>query len=116
MSDSQRFLLDENIPKSVGEFLKSRRFNAEYGPKGITNSELIALARNRETTLITRDEDFLNTSLYPPKEHKGIIVPVAHPPKADKLITLLERAINTINDYKEKTIVISESGIKIIKE
>jgi len=91
-------------------------FNAEYGPKVVTNSEQITLAKNREATLITRDEDLLNTSLYSPKESKGIIVLVAHPPKAGKLITLLEKAINTINDYKEKTIVISESGIKIIEE
>jgi len=67
MSGSQRFLLDKNIPKSVREFLKSRGFNAEYGPKEITNSELITLAKNREATLITRDEDLTHHFTRPKK-------------------------------------------------
>ena len=45
MSDL-RFLLDENIPKSVMNFLKSKKILVEYVPKGIKNSRVAEITKN----------------------------------------------------------------------
>ena len=71
---SSRFLLDENIPIEVREFLNSKGFSAEYVPRGIANSEVALLARREKRVLITRDTDFLNSDMFPPNEYYGIVV------------------------------------------
>jgi predicted nuclease of predicted toxin-antitoxin system len=58
----------------------------EYAPKGLKNRELASLAISRECILVTRDKDFTNTSLYPPKRFYGMIILDIHPPRAEKLI------------------------------
>lgn len=93
---SSKFLLDENVPMEVREFLNSKGFSAEYVPKGIVNSEGASLAREEKCALLTRDTDFLNSDMFPPNEFYGMVVFLIHPPKPERLVKatalLLERA------------------------
>jgi predicted nuclease of predicted toxin-antitoxin system len=50
-----RFLLDENIPKLVKNFLESKGYIAEYPPKGVKNMELASLAMSKGYIPLTRD-------------------------------------------------------------
>jgi len=55
MSSSLKFLLDENIPIEVKKFLESKGFLAEYVPKGVVNSKVASLAKEKKLILLTRD-------------------------------------------------------------
>ena len=85
MSDL-KFLLDENIPKSIMNFLKSKRIPVEYVPKGIKNNKVAEIAKEKKAVLMTRDSDFANMLMYPPEKFYGIIVFQIHPPKPESLI------------------------------
>jgi predicted nuclease of predicted toxin-antitoxin system len=52
----------------------------------VKNRELASLALSKGYILLTRDYDFANTILFPPKQFYGIIILQIHSPKADKLI------------------------------
>jgi len=110
-----KFLLDENIPKLVKFFLESKGYTAEYSPKGIKNRELASLAIRKGYILLTRDFDFANTILYPPKQFHGIIVLHIHPPKAEKLIKEIESLLTKIKDFEGKLLILKEGSIEIIE-
>src|SRR3989344_6830147 len=112
MSDS-KFLLDENIPKSVRKLLRSEGFKAEYTPKGISNGRLASLAIKEESVIVSRDSDFLNTSLFPPKEYPGIIVFVIHPPKAEKLTSSLSSLLSEVSEFRGKLFTVEEDGFEV---
>lgn len=60
MSDL-RFLLDENVPRSVTRFLRAEQNYVEYVPKGAKNSSVAQFAKEQKAILVTRDSDFANT-------------------------------------------------------
>lgn len=115
MPNSPKFLLDENIPRSVKQFLESKGFSAEYTLKGISNSKAIALAKKKKSVFITRDTDFLNTSLFPPKDFPGILVLQIHPPKAEKIVKALASFLAEVKEFKGKLFVIEENWFKIVE-
>ena len=110
-----KFLLDENIPIQVKNFLKSKGHIAEYSTKGIKNKELASLALNKQYILLTRDRGFANTILFPPKQFYGIIVLQIHPPKAEKLIKEIESLLTKVKEYKGKLLIIKDGELKIIE-
>jgi len=113
-SNSPKFLLDENIPKSVKRLLETEGFSAEYAPKGIVNSKLASLSKEKETALVSRDSDFLNTSIFPPEEFSGIIVFVIHPPKAEKLVRASSLLLSEVKEFKGKLFIVDEEGYEVI--
>ena len=108
-----RFLLDENIPRSVKRFLESKGFSAEYKEKGVKNSELLSIARKTGSVLVSRDKDFLETSLFPPKEYTGIIVFRIHPPKPEKLVRALSLLLSQAKEFNGKLFVVNEEGYEV---
>ena len=116
MSSSLRFLLDENVPIEVKEFLESRGFQAEYTPKGAKNRKVALLAEEKKLVLFTRDTDFLNTDLFPPKEYFGIVVFRIHPPRPEKLIEGTASLLEEVKDFKGRLFVVGEGWVKIPPE
>ena len=114
MSDL-KFLLDENIPKSVMNFLRSKKISVEYVPKGAKNSKVAEIAKEEKAVLITRDSDFANPLLYPPEKFYGIIVFQIHPPKSELLIKALSNFIEETNDFERRLFIINREGFKIIE-
>ena len=47
-----KFILDENVPRSVYKYLRSKDYKVEYVPKSISNSQVIQLAMREKATLI----------------------------------------------------------------
>lgn len=115
MPDSPKFLLDENVRMEVKEFLESAGFSAEYAAKGISNGKLASLAKQKKFILLSRDRDFLNSSMFPPKEFSGIIVLAVHPPTAEKLVKALSSLLGGINEFKGKLFVVEEGGFEIVE-
>lgn len=114
MSNSLKFLLDENIRIEVKKFLESKGFSVEYAEKGISNGKLISLSKNKGFILLTRDKDFINVSLFPPKDLFGIIVLTIHPPLAEKLIKSLKLLLGLVKEFKGKLFIVKEEGFEII--
>ena len=112
MSNSPKFLLDENIPRAVRRLLESKGFSAEYAAKGVVNGKLASLSKTGELVLVSRDSDFLNRSMFPPKEFSGIIVFVIHPPKREKLVAALSSLLNGTMEFKGKLFIIDEEGVE----
>ena len=114
MSNFPRFLLDENVRIEVKEFLESKGFSAKYASKGISNGKLASLAKEKKIVLLSRDSDFLNTSLFPPKEFSGIVVFLIHPPTAEKLVKALSSLFAEAKEFKGKLFVVDEEGFEIV--
>ncbi|AEA46593.1 DUF5615 family PIN-like protein [Archaeoglobus veneficus] len=110
-----KFLLDENIPKSVKNFLEHRGFSAEYVPKGIKDREVVSLAKEKRAILLTRDSDFANSVLYPPHEFFGIVVFCIHPPKPDKIVKALSLLLEEVKDIGGKLFVVEEEGFVVFE-
>ncbi len=113
-SAPSRFLLDENIPRSVRRLLESQGFSAKYDEKGSKNSKLLSIAKQAGMGLISRDKDFLKTSLFPPKEYSGIIVFRIHPPTAEKLVKALSLLLADVKEFKGRLFVVREEGFEIV--
>ena len=112
---NSKFLLDENIPKSVRNLLKSKGFEAEYTQKGISDEELASLAKKQKSIIVSRDSDFLNSSLFPPEKYFGIIVFLIHPPKAEKLVSAMALLLSETKDFTGKVFGVWEKEFKINK-
>ena len=114
MSNSPKLLLDENIRTEIKEFLESKGFSAEYASRGISNGKLASLAKEKKSILLTRDSDFLNTSVFPPKGFSGIIVFVIHPPTVEKLIRGLSLLLSDVKKFEGKLFVVEEESFEVV--
>ena len=112
MSDMLKFLLDENIPDLLKKFLNSKGYVAEYASKGINNGRLASLALARKRVLVSRDRDFLNSVMFPPKQFSGIIVLISHPPKAEKLINAMKLVLSRVKEFKGRLFVADEGDFE----
>ena len=93
---SYRFLLDENVPRSIYRLLEQMGFHVEYVPQGVSDRTVIRLARERGLILVTRDSDFADEVRYPPGTHPGIIVLRIHPPLPRLMADRLVYTLNTV--------------------
>lgn len=108
-------MLDENIPKEIGDFLKEEGFKVESinsnKHKGKSDKEVFEYAVKNKYTIITFDADFCS---FKKEYHYGIIK------LNGKLKAPKEILIKVINYYKSKNIkdlfVQVESPMKMIEE
>ena len=114
MSDTLKFLLDENIPKLLKNFLESKGHSAKYESKGIKNSRLASLALDKEGILLSRDRDFLNSVSFPPAQFSRIIVLISHPPKAEKLIKAMDLILSEVKEFTGKLFIADEEGFEVV--
>ena len=114
MSNSPKFLLDENIRIGVKKFLENKRFIVEYVPKGSTDSEVLSLAKEKKSVLVTHDTDFANSFLYPPNEFSGIVVIRIYPPTLDKILPSLERFLSEVKEFKGRLFLLEVEGFKVV--
>ena len=71
------FLLDHCVWKPTAQALKRAGFSLltlkEIASPETKNGELLKLATQRQSVLITRDGDFTNLAVYPLGSHSGIV-------------------------------------------
>ncbi len=75
---SIKFLLDENMPFDLVDFLKRRGYETNHlktlGKTGIKNGEVYIVAEQGDSWILTRDADFKNYYKFITHNVKGIIV------------------------------------------
>jgi len=73
-----KFLLDEDMPRSTGKFLKDAGYEVkdirDYNLRGAEDEQVFKFAQNEKSVLITSDIDFANTLKFPLGEHYGIVI------------------------------------------
>ena len=111
---SYRFLLDENVPRTIFKLLRQKGFYTEYVPQGVDDRTVVEIAREKNLILITRDSDFADELRYPPGSHPGIIVLRIHPslPRviAERLIFVLEN----VKELSERITIVYNDRVEII--
>lgn len=110
-----RFLVDENLPRSLAPELVALGYIAEHvydlGMGGTKDPAGYAYAQAQHAAIITGDKDFSDIRVYPPP-HAGLIVvevPDTMPPDRRKRIIL--RQLATLSGQSlENTLVIIEAA------
>ena len=73
-----RFLVDEDLPRSLAHLLRTEGLDAEdvrdVGLRGKTDSEVLQYAVSQDRALVTADLDFANLLTVPLGSHRGIVV------------------------------------------
>jgi predicted nuclease of predicted toxin-antitoxin system len=73
-----RFLVDEDLPRSLARLLRTEGLDVEdvrdVGLRGKTDSEVLEYAIAQERTLLTADLGFANLLTIPLGSHQGILV------------------------------------------
>ena len=89
---------------SVKSFLENKGFPVEYVPKGAEDDLVITLAKCKQAILLTRDSDFANKIMYPPKEYYGIVVFKIHLSKPDKIVNVLSKIARKYQRFQRKVV------------
>ncbi|MBS3081102.1 DUF5615 family PIN-like protein [Candidatus Pacearchaeota archaeon] len=112
---SLKFFSDEDIDARLISFLLENEIDIKFSEKGIRNSELYALACKENRGILSRDKDFLNTSLFSPLKLPLIMVIRIHPPELSKLKPLILNFIKNLSeDSLRKTWELREEGAFIV--
>jgi predicted nuclease of predicted toxin-antitoxin system len=114
-----RFLIDENIPPAVARFLRNKGFDVkevrEAGIPGISDAEIMHLARQEERVLLTFDKHFSNILLYPLDSHYGVIRFRIHPPLLSDILRILDQFLQKfdLTMIRRTLIVLERDGFRV---
>ena len=111
---SYRFLLDENVPRTIFKLLRQKGFHVEYVPQGIDDRTVIEIAREKNLILITRDSDFADELRYPPNSHPGIIVLHIHPSLPKVMAESLAFVLEFVKELSRRITIVYNDRIEII--
>ena len=118
-----RFLVDEDLPRSVGELL--RRYGHEAvdirsaGLRGAGDAVVASYAQNHELCLLSADTGFADIRNYPPEKYSGVVV-LRLPAKATSstILTLLESLLlqsEIVNQLNGKLAIVEPGRVRIRK-
>jgi len=115
-----RFLVDENLPISLVEFLKSMGFEAhrvsDIGLRGAKDEEIASFAVRNGYVVMTLDKDFgyIYQRLY-----RGRLTVVLLRPKVptpERVVALVESMLRRVDitNYMGRLMVVTERRIRVI--
>lgn len=113
------FLLDENFPKSAGEFLLEKGHHVidirGTSLQGIDDRELFALAQRNQAVLLTTDRDFYHTVPLSYPHHFGVIVVALRQPNRQAILSRLEWLLTQsfLQNLEDKVIQIRDNSYRI---
>jgi predicted nuclease of predicted toxin-antitoxin system len=114
-----RFLVDEDLPRSLASDLAAQGQIAEHvydiGIGGAKDPAVYAWAQAQRATIITGDKDFSDLRAYPPP-HAGIIVvdvPDTMLPDARKQLILCHLAALAGQSFGNTLVIIESSRVRI---
>lgn len=116
-----RFFLDENFPKSCGEFLTKNGhlvFDIRGTCKeGMDDISIFTLAQENDSIFLTTDKDFFHTIPFKFPMHCGIIVFCFNQPNRKLIIEKLEWVLNNValNDFNSKILFLRDNSYSIIQ-
>lgn len=117
-----KFLIDEDMPRSIAEILKDRGYDAldvrDHDLRGKSDEEVFAFAQNEKAVLLTGDWGFGNLLHFPVGSHSGIVI--AHFPNEVSTLELNQQIVTALEnldeiDFKGNLIIIEPGKIRIRK-
>jgi predicted nuclease of predicted toxin-antitoxin system len=102
-------ILDQNVPPAISGYLKLQRLN------GATDQVIFGWAQQQDAIVITFDEDFADTRMYPIGTHAGVIRLRVWPTTIETTETALSRLLTTTPDaaLPGSLVVIDNQRIRI---
>jgi len=95
-----RVLLDQNIPRPITAWLRQRcpdwvvEHVYEVGLGGAPDATIFQWAQARQAVIVTLDEDFADTRVYPPATHYGVARLRVWPTTVEVVQAAIERWID----------------------
>ena len=115
-----KFIVDAQLPKSLSDFLKSAGFDAihtlDFPDKNKTkDSQIVIRAINENRTVITKDNDFLDSYLLKAEPRKLIMVKTGNIPNSE-LIEIFRKNLNKIISILSISNLIEINQTEIIEQ
>lgn len=101
-----KFLLDENVHKELFSFLTELKHDVTLSPKSVRNGRVFEIVVSEKRILVTRDSDFLNSSLYPSSKHFGIFLLRIPPEDFRAQQRAVSRLLKQVSEFKGEVIVL----------
>lgn len=119
--DGLSILLDQNIPFVVAAWLRSQRPSwkiwhvKDLGFEGSTDEFLYRWAQQEKAIVVTFDEDFADSRLYPLGMHHGVIRLRVWPTTIEKTIEALSRLMDCLpqEEWMESLIIVGDKKIRV---
>jgi len=111
-----KFLLDENVKKRAGVFLRSRGFDTLDAPKKLANGKLAALSKSEGRVFVTNDADFADFILYSREKLFSVIFLKIPQSKPDSFIDSFSKLLDkkkSAKDFEGQLITLKEDGFWI---
>ncbi|HXG35199.1 MAG TPA: DUF5615 family PIN-like protein [Bryobacteraceae bacterium] len=116
-------LLDQNVPRLVGQFLRLRRpewrvlHASEVGLAGAADERIFQWAQQERAIVITFDEDFADARMYPLGSHAGVIRLRVWPTTVEQTQQALERLLENVadEDLPGSLVIIDRERIRVRK-
>lgn len=121
MPDSLHILLDQNVPRAIGSWLRTLRpgwdirHTSEVGLDNAADDEVFAWAQLQRAVVITFDEDFADSRRFMATLHHGIIRLRIWPTTIEETQSALKRLLDQVpqKELESALVIIGKQHIRI---
>ena len=116
-----RVLLDQNVPRQISGWLRGRCPDwetihaADAGLSNSPDSDILAWAQDHRAVVVTFDEDFADTRMYPVGSHCGVVRLRVWPTTVEETQAALDRLLDFLpaQDWPGSLIVVDAFRIRV---
>lgn len=116
-------LLDQNVPQQVSDFVRLKRPEwrvlhvNEIGLQGASDEAIFQRAQTDGAIVVTFDEDFADTRMYPVGSHAGVIRLRVWPTTIEQTEKALGRLLESVEDHDlpGSLVIVDEQRIRVRK-
>jgi predicted nuclease of predicted toxin-antitoxin system len=112
-----RFLADECVYMVTIEYLRNLGHEilrvVDVGLGGARDSGIIAFAKEKGLTLITRDSNFTNILRYPPRDYFGIVVLKVRPETVFGVHMVLKELLGRFKDLRGRLVIVDKNKFRL---
>lgn len=121
---SLSIVLDQNIPQSVAEYIRSLRPEwivrhvMDIGLSGSSDQVIFDWAQREGAIIITFDEDFADARMYPAGRHAGVVRLRVWPTTVEMTEVALGRLLDTTEDesLRGSLVIVDNKRIRIRRD
>ena len=99
-----KFLLDENVRRELGAFLKAKRWDVKIAPKTTGDDIIAAVSKKEKRIVVTNDADF--SIKYGPEKIFSVIWLKISQSDAHAQIGAMERLISGFDGFEGKLVTL----------
>lgn len=107
-----RFLLDENVKKRLERFLISKGFDVIV-PKGLSNGGLAELSKSEKRVLVTNDDDFADSELYPKEKIFSVVLLKIPQEEPETLLKAFSKLLEEREEFEGYLIVLTKEKLEV---